>query len=117
MLLDLIKQYRNGVRYLIHVPFSLPVRAGTSPKIRSSTFCKLRSRSQNRASSSCDSRPRAFAANLSRCVNDTISGRAEEIGLAGPGKNGAPDWIRTSDPCLRRAVLYPAELRAHDRGR
>ena len=25
---------------------------------------------------------------------------------------GAPDWIRTSDPCLRRAVLYPAELRA-----
>jgi hypothetical protein len=32
-----------------------------------------------------------------------------------PGKfeNGAPDWIRTSDPCLRRAILYPAELRAH----
>ena len=27
-------------------------------------------------------------------------------------KIGAPDWIRTSDPCLRRAVLYPAELRA-----
>ena len=26
---------------------------------------------------------------------------------------GAPDWIRTSDPCLRRAILYPAELRAH----
>ena len=26
--------------------------------------------------------------------------------------NGAPDRIRTCDPCLRRAVLYPAELRA-----
>ena len=25
---------------------------------------------------------------------------------------GAPDKIRTCDPCLRRAVLYPAELRA-----
>ena len=25
---------------------------------------------------------------------------------------GAPETIRTSDPCLRRAVLYPAELRA-----
>src|SRR5487761_527855 len=28
--------------------------------------------------------------------------------------NGAPGGIRTHDPCLRRAVLYPAELRAHD---
>src|ERR1039458_3250620 len=36
----------------------------------------------------------------------------------GSKKIGAPDWIRTSDPCLRRAVLYPAELRAHvDAGR
>src|SRR5690606_22120258 len=25
---------------------------------------------------------------------------------------GAPETIRTSDPCLRRAVLYPAELQA-----
>ena len=25
---------------------------------------------------------------------------------------GAPETIRTSDPCLRRAVLYPTELRA-----
>ena len=24
---------------------------------------------------------------------------------------GAPDWIRTSDPCLRRAVLYPLSYR------
>ena len=30
-------------------------------------------------------------------------------------KSGAPDWIRTSDPCLRRAVLYPAELRVQAR--
>lgn len=27
---------------------------------------------------------------------------------------GAPDWIRTSDPSLRRAVLYPSELRAQN---
>ncbi len=27
-------------------------------------------------------------------------------------RNGAPETIRTSDPCLRRAVLYPSELRA-----
>ena len=30
---------------------------------------------------------------------------------------GAPERIRTSDPCLRRAVLYPAELRAHLKSR
>ena len=30
--------------------------------------------------------------------------------------NGAPDRIRTCDPCLRRAVLYPAELRVRKRG-
>ena len=28
------------------------------------------------------------------------------------GRNGAPETIRTSDLCLRRATLYPAELRA-----
>ncbi len=28
-----------------------------------------------------------------------------------PWKAGAPDWIRTSGLCLRRAALYPAELR------
>jgi hypothetical protein len=27
-------------------------------------------------------------------------------------RNGAPDRIRTCDPSLRRAVLYPTELRA-----
>ena len=27
--------------------------------------------------------------------------------------NGAPDTIRTCDFCLRRAALYPTELRAH----
>ena len=26
--------------------------------------------------------------------------------------NGAPEGIRTPDLCLRRAALYPAELRA-----
>jgi hypothetical protein len=29
--------------------------------------------------------------------------------------NGAPDTIRTCDLCLRRATLYPAELRAQGR--
>ena len=28
-------------------------------------------------------------------------------------KNGALDRIRTCDLCLRRAALYPAELRVH----
>ena len=28
--------------------------------------------------------------------------------------SGAPERIRTSDLCLRRAALYPAELRARD---
>ncbi|GBQ99102.1 hypothetical protein AA102526_1690 [Asaia lannensis NBRC 102526] len=27
-------------------------------------------------------------------------------------KTGAPCWIRTSDPQLRRLLLYPTELRA-----
>src|SRR5579883_152511 len=30
-------------------------------------------------------------------------------------KSGAPEGIRTPDLCLRRATLYPAELRAHGR--
>ena len=30
-------------------------------------------------------------------------------------RGGAPDRIRTCDLCLRRAALYPAELRAHRR--
>src|SRR5579875_4227805 len=30
-------------------------------------------------------------------------------------KNGTPGVIRTPDPLLRRQVLYPAELRAHER--
>jgi hypothetical protein len=28
-------------------------------------------------------------------------------------ENGGPSWIRTSDPSLRRRVLYPAELWDH----
>ena len=30
-------------------------------------------------------------------------------------KYGEPSWIRTSDLCLRRAALYPAELWVHKR--
>ena len=32
-------------------------------------------------------------------------------GLLRPELNGAFDWIRTNDLCLRRATLYLAELR------
>lgn len=28
-------------------------------------------------------------------------------------RNGAPGWTRTSDPLLRRQMLYPPELQAH----
>ena len=28
-------------------------------------------------------------------------------------KNGSSEWIRTTDPQLRRLLLYPAELRTH----
>jgi hypothetical protein len=40
-----------------------------------------------------------------------------QVNKKGPARGpflftGAPDRIRTCDPCLRRAVLYPAELRA-----
>lgn len=28
---------------------------------------------------------------------------------------GTPEWIRTTGPQLRRLLLYPAELRAHNR--
>ena len=33
-------------------------------------------------------------------------------GVVANQENGAPERIRTSDPRLRRAVLYPTELRA-----
>ncbi len=32
------------------------------------------------------------------------------------GIGGTPGVIRTPDPLLRRQVLYPAELRAHNSG-
>ena len=56
----------------------------------------------------------------SRRICRTVSSRPE--GHLNKQKNhlkggffiyGAPGEIRTHDPCLRRAVLYPAELRAH----
>ncbi len=34
---------------------------------------------------------------------------------ASPHNYGAPERIRTFDLCLRRAALYPAELRAHSK--
>ena len=35
--------------------------------------------------------------------------------VGGWDEDGAPDWSRTSDPWLRKPILYPAELRAHKR--
>ena len=50
-----------------------------------------------------------------RLVSVRVSVRTPEKQQAraspGPCSAGAPDWIRTSDLCLRRAALYPAELR------
>jgi hypothetical protein len=44
-----------------------------------------------------------------------VSGRVPPLSLDFRTSDGfgAPGGIRTHDPCLRRAVLYPAELRAH----
>ena len=35
------------------------------------------------------------------------------VGYGEGTKDGTPERIRTSDLCLRRALLYPAELRVH----
>jgi hypothetical protein len=40
-----------------------------------------------------------------------MAGIKAEQGTAN-SRSGAPETIRTSDLCLRRATLYPAELRA-----
>ena len=47
---------------------------------------------------------------------NTIVRRVRAIVLFIKHKFGAPGAIRTHDPCLRRAVLYPAELRARGLG-
>ena len=39
-------------------------------------------------------------------------GTALKALFGGKSQNGAPETIRTSDPRLRRALLYPAELQA-----
>jgi len=43
-------------------------------------------------------------------LNDT---RLHDAMSASYGFYGRPGWTRTSDPLLRRQVLYPPELRAH----
>ena len=45
---------------------------------------------------------------IQQCRSDQC---AEWRQLPGPG-DGAPWWIRTTDPQLRRLLLYPTELRA-----
>ena len=48
-----------------------------------------------------------FTSNISL----TFDKEAEALSLESRRKVGAPETIRTSDLCLRRATLYPAELR------
>ncbi|MDB5715222.1 MAG: hypothetical protein JWO15_2619, partial [Sphingomonadales bacterium] len=49
-------------------------------------------------------------------IQSSLSQQVAEISYQPSEDDGAPDRIRTCDPCLRRAVLYPAELRVR-RGR
>jgi hypothetical protein len=62
-----------------------------------------------------DTDPDAITAWLDKYCHDQP---LDDIGHTGEEirRNGAPDWIRTSDLRLRRPTLYPAELRAHDTG-
>ena len=46
-------------------------------------------------------------------VNDVPCDNVVTRMIKRPREYGAPERIRTSDLCLRRATLYPAELRAH----
>ena len=46
-------------------------------------------------------------------ANHAAGWMADRPEAACASESGAPGGIRTHDPCLRRAVLYPAELRAH----
>ena len=50
---------------------------------------------------------RESSAMLAQSVGVTSGGKAYRL------KTGAPGWNRTSDPQLRRLMLYPTELRAH----
>ena len=49
--------------------------------------------------------------NFSGVLSIEMAGIKAEQGTAN-SRSGAPETIRTSDLCLRRATLYPAELRA-----
>ena len=49
---------------------------------------------------------------LGSIPSSTASGLGQGWPMSGPVNTGAPETIRTSDHRLRRAVLYPAELRA-----
>src|SRR5213593_1937191 len=59
------------------------------------------------------SRAGAFPPSGRRMPNRPTAGRKMESTVSGIG---VPERIRTSDPQLRRLVLYPAELRARDDG-
>ena len=59
--------------------------------------------------------------NLVPARNSHVTNGQQKEGISEEGKasgfidwDGAPSRIRTCDPCLRRAVLYPAELWARN---
>lgn len=75
---------------------------------------------QSTASDTNFSPPNAAASTLS-CIGATSArfNSVHSAAIARCGRQsaefGAPDRIRTCDLCLRRAALYPAELRVRDR--
>src|SRR6516165_11805088 len=48
-----------------------------------------------------------------RCKPDDCGRRSAGTSFQLTEKNGRPGWNRTSNPQLRRLMLYPIELRAH----
>ena len=54
----------------------------------------------------------AHLSNREVLIATRTSQKQKSLHVAGFFISGAPERIRTSDLCLRRAALYPAELRA-----
>ena len=50
-----------------------------------------------------------------RCKPDDCGRRSAGTSFQLTEKYGRPGWNRTSNPQLRRLMLYPIELRAHER--
>ena len=57
---------------------------------------------------------RGSKSELLRTLVAASSAKAAGFGVPSSYRGGAPDTIRTCDLCLRRATLYPAELRVRE---